>query len=353
MKHTQRRSLGLLLPLLAACVADSRWPRIETQQWPAPMQVVPGALDTSALHGIISSEPGSEEVFVLRHGDPVQVRPAGGAAPYPLAFHDKEVKLNSGSWVLCSPGGKVEILWNGGTSVTLSGRTTGLVGSKSRGEPTFAFVELENTLLNLRRGDQVRLLGGALLSAEVGPIAVERLDSGVLRVENQSKGEAQLWFREAYFLLDPGQEIHLPLLSAGGAPLGSLTDRRRYGREEMLVELDGAAELLPHPEGVRVIMNGAHEIRGMGLRMQLAQGEQLVIRGVEMNDGVAPTPTPIPTPIPAPEPVPVPKPDLDPELESESKPIPQPASDHGSEGNWVPAGAPVGGGGSTDGARQE
>ena len=136
----------------------------------------------------------------------------GGSAPYPLAFHDKEVRLKAGSWILCSPGGKVEILWHGGTSMVLSGRTTGLVGSPSRGEPTFAFVEVENATLNLRPGDQVKLLGCALVSADAGPLAVERLDSGVLRVENQSKAEGRVLFREADFRLDPGQEIHLPLL---------------------------------------------------------------------------------------------------------------------------------------------
>ena len=331
MKNTQQKSLGLLLPFLAACVADSRWPRIETQQWPSPMQTVPGEFDVSTLHGIISSEPGIEEVSVLRYGDPVQVRPAGGTAAYPLAFHDKEVKLKSGSWVLCSPGGKVEILWNGGTSVVFSGRTTGLVGSEGRGEPTFAFVELESAILNLGPGDQVRLLGGAEISADAGPIAVERLDSGVLRVENQSKRAARIRFREADYMLDQGQEIHLPLLSAGGAPLGALTDSRRPGRDKRLIQLEGAAELLPHPEGVRVIMTGAHEIRGMGLRMQLAPGEELIVRGVKMWDGIAPKAEP--------QSIRAPKPDPVPEL------VPEPDRGPGDDS--------VGGGGSTDEGRLE
>lgn len=224
MNHTHCRRAALLLPLLAACVADSRWPRIETQQWPAPMEDVPGALDSSSMRGVISNEPGVEEVLVLRYGDPVQVRPAGATASYPLPFHDKEVQLNAGSWVLCSPGGKVEILWAGGTSIVFSGRTTGLVGSPSRGEPTFAFVELENAILDLRQGDQVRLLGGALISAEVGPVALERLSSGIFRVENQSKADARIMFREADFRLRPGEEVHLPLLSAGGDPWAGAFD---------------------------------------------------------------------------------------------------------------------------------
>jgi len=283
MKHSQHITLGLLLPLLAACVVDSRWPRIETQQWPAPMQTVSGGLETVALHGINTSEPGSETVTVLRYGDPVQVRPAGGTAAYPLAFHDKTVQLKAGSWVLCNPGGKVEILWYGGTSVIFSGRTTGLVGSPSRGEPTFAFVELDNALLNLKQGDQVRILGGAMVSADVGPLAVERLDSGVLRVENQSKGEARVLFRDADFELSPGQEIHLPLLSEGVRQPGSSNDQRLYGKEGLLVEVEGAAEVRPHPEGVMVSANGAHEIRAMGLRLQLDAGEELLVRGVNMG----------------------------------------------------------------------
>jgi hypothetical protein len=251
-----------------------------------------GALDKGEIQGVISSEPGIEEVLVLRYGDPVQVRPAGSSAAYPLAFHDKEVRLNAGSWILCSPGGKVEVLWNGGSSVTMSGRTTGLVGSPSRGEPTFAFVEIENALLSLQVGDQVRLLGGAVLSAERGPIAVERLVSGILRVENQSKGEANLLFRDASFRLDPGQEIHLPLLSDGGDPFSESAQLRKYGEHGMVVELEGRAAVSAHPDGVMITSSGDHEIRGLGLQFHLGDGEQLLMRGVQLDGSLRPEASP-------------------------------------------------------------
>ena len=273
-----------MLPLLAACVADSRWPRIETQKWPGPMAYTRGPLEQGSIQGVISSEPGIEEVLVLRYGDPVQVRPAGSSAAYPLAFHDKEVRLSAGSWVLCSPGGKVEVLWNSGSSVTMSGRTTGLVGSPTRGEPTFAFVEIENALVHIKAGDQVRLLGGAILSAERGPISLENLASGVLRVENQSKGEANLLFRDASFRLDPGQEIHLPLLSAGGAPFGESAQFKAFGEHGGVVEFEGRVNVNAHPDGALVTSSGDHEIRGFGLQLQLEDGDQLLMHGVHLPD---------------------------------------------------------------------
>jgi len=282
MKNNRIGFVALLLPLMAACVVDSRWPRIKTQKWPAPMTYTRGALEEGEVQGIIFSEPGIEEVLVLRYGDPVQVRPAGRAAAYPLAFHDKKVRLSAGSWILCSPGGKVEILWNGGSSVTMSGRTAGLVGSPTRGEPTFAFVEVENAILNLQPGDQVRLLGGASLSADRGPIAVEQLFSGVLRVENQSKGEATVLFRDATFRLDPGQELHLPLLSDGGEPFGEAGEARSFGEKGLVVEVEGLAQVKAHPDGALVTGSGDHEIRGLGLQLQLGDGEQLLMRGVQM-----------------------------------------------------------------------
>jgi len=291
----------MLLPLLVSCVADSRWPRIETQQWPAPMQDVPGELDVSALKGVVSSEPGVEEVLVLRYGDPVQVRPAGATAAYPLPFHDKEVQLNAGSWVLCSPGGKVEILWNGGTSIIFSGRTTGLVGSPTRGEPTFAFVELDSALLDLRSGDQVRLLGGAVVSADVGPLAVERLSEGVLRVENQSKADARIMFREADFRLGPGEEIRLPLLSAGGDPWAGAFDDGEGGGD-VPISWEGDAEVLSDPDGARVVPDGAHELRGMGLRLQLDSGESLLLHGFKVPSAPEPPVALEPTPDSSPEP---------------------------------------------------
>ena len=289
MKNTRIGLVTLALPLLAACIADNRWPRIQTQKWPAPMNYTRGAVDEVQVQGVISSEPGIEEVLVVRYGDPVQVRPAGSSAAYPLAFHDKEVRLQAGSWVLCSPGGKVEVLWNSGSSVTMSGRTTGLIGSPARGEPTFAFVEIENALISVGVGDQVRLLGGAILSAERGPVAVERLVSGVLRVENQSKGEANLLFRDASFRLDPGQEIHLPLLSAGGEPFGESAQLNSFGEHGGMVEFEGRVTVSGHPDGALLSSSGDHEIRGFGLQLQLAEGDELLMHGVRLTGAPAET----------------------------------------------------------------
>ena len=325
MKRTQNLRAALLLPFLAACVADSRWPRIETQQWPAPMQEVRGALDSSSLRGVVSSEPGIEEVIVLRYGDPVQVRPAGATASYPLPFHDKEVQLNAGSSVLCSPGGKVEILWVKGTSIVFSGRTTGLVGSPSRGEPTFAFVELESAILNLRDGDQVRLLGGALISAEFGPLALERLSSSVIRVENQSKADARIMFREADFRLAPGEELHLPLLSAGGDPWAGAFDADSSGAAVPL-SWEGDARVFADKGGARVVPISANEFRGLGLRMQLGEGESFLVHGYQADAA--------PSSVPESDPEGSVEPGVEPAVADEVSPEPEPEV----EEEWVPAG---------------
>lgn len=338
MKQAHRWSASLLLPLFASCVADSRWPMIETQKWPAPMQAVSGAVDSSALRGVVENKPGVEKVLVLRYGDPVQVRPAGATAAYPLPFHDKEVQLHSGSSVLCSPGGKVEILWEGGTSIVFSGRTTGLVGSKSRLEPTFAFVELENATLNLRQGDQVRLLGGALLSADVGPIALERLNSSVVRVENQSKAEARLMFREADFRLAPGEELHFPLLSDGGAPLAQAFDVEG-GASSFPLRWDGAARASATAEGARVTAGGPTALRGLGLELELGEGDALFVEGLRAPSAPqaeAPLAEPA-APVAADEPV---EPEREAEPVAEPAVEPEPAPDPAPEDEWVPVEGP-------------
>ncbi|MCH2102778.1 MAG: hypothetical protein MK297_02070 [Planctomycetes bacterium] len=332
MKQAHRRSASLLLPLLASCVADSRWPLIETQKWPAPMQAVSGAVDSGALRGVVENKPGVEKVLVLRYGDPVQVRPAGATAAYPLPFHDKEVQLHSGSSVLCSPGGKVEILWEGGTSIVFSGRTTGLVGSKSRLEPTFAFVELENATLNLRQGDQVRLLGGALLSADVGPIALERLNSSVVRVENQSKAEARLMFREADFRLAPGEELHFPLLSDGGTPLAQAFDVEG-GASSFPLRWYGSARASATAEGALVTAGGATALRGLGLELELGEGDALFVEGLSAPatpQGGAPPAEPA-APV-AEEGAVEQEREPEPEAEAEPKVEPEPVP----EDEWVP-----------------
>jgi len=45
MRKTRRLALASVLPLLAACVVDSRWPRIETQKAPAPMDMPRASTD--------------------------------------------------------------------------------------------------------------------------------------------------------------------------------------------------------------------------------------------------------------------------------------------------------------------
>src|SRR6185369_8739405 len=113
-------------------------------------------------------------------------RPAGTSSAFPLTFYDKSRPLASGSGVYCSPGGRAEILWPDGNSISLFGASSGIIGSPSRGEPSFILRQVDLVLIEPRKEDQIELLGGALLRAHSGPFALEHERADVLRVRNQS-----------------------------------------------------------------------------------------------------------------------------------------------------------------------
>ena len=259
---------GLLA--LSSCLWSS------TQLWPEPMSgpdpssLPPGDAE---LH-----QPGPEEVSVLRHSDPVRVRPAGALAGHPLAFFEKRARLTAGGSVIVAPGGRAEVLWPAGTSIVLLGESIGWVGSPSRGEPLFEFQELDSARLELMPGDRVRLLGGAILSGGSGPYMLDRQSEEILRVRNQSKERMQVAFREELFDLDPGQSLVLPLLSSGGAPRSPDPALQRVAGPGFQVERRGALEAEPSADGgaVRALADepGERLSRGLGVTVRLAPGEQ-------------------------------------------------------------------------------
>jgi hypothetical protein len=156
-------------------------------------------------------------VRVLRHADPVHVRMADSAGSVPMSFRRKELRVPAGSGVACSDGGRAEVLWGNGTSMILSGRSDGIVGSPSRGEPSFVLRDIEQVRFDPTTEDLYELMGGAMLRVRDGPVRVTRVRPDVLRVSNEAKHAAQITFLGETIVLDPGHAVDLPILSTHGA----------------------------------------------------------------------------------------------------------------------------------------
>ena len=276
---------SVAVPLALAATLATACFDMHTQKWPGPMAPRSDPLPPgdSQLH-----PPGPEEVTVLRHADPVQVRPVGAMSGIPMAFFQKKTRLTAGGQVIVSPGGRAEVIWSGGSSIVLFGRGVGWIGSPSRGDPMFDFSDVERARLLLREGDQVRLVGGALLSGPSGPYLLERRAAGVLSVHNQSKGRVTIAFRDESFELGPGQRVVLPLLSAGGAPIEPDLAAQRISGEGFTVHVNGDFEAVPDEHGVHLrAQEGPAErvARGLGVRVRLAPGERVRFGGLEAGSG--------------------------------------------------------------------
>lgn len=282
-------SLGLLLCTLASCQGADRWPVIRTQQWPGPMAATADPLPPG-VEGLHAT--GIEEVLVLRHADPVQVRPAGQPAAFPLFFYDKQRRVNAGSWVFSAPGGRAELIWPSGATLVLFGRCTGVVGSPTRGEPTFIFRELEVAHLHPRPNERFQLLGGAVLEASEGPFRLERRENGVLRVRSQAKVPAEILYRDELFLLDPGQVLDLPLLAASRAPAPILTGASRVPGPGFEVELQGEVDALAREDGVLLVGRGEHEVRALGVRVRVEPGGRILFTGLGSSGSTSGGPGP-------------------------------------------------------------
>lgn len=272
--------LALACALTAAtssCSAYGRWPFWSTQRDPGPMTAVVDPLPPGAQ---LLYPEGPEEVLVVRHADPVKVRPAGRTGGFPLSFYEKTTRVHSGSSVSVAPGGRVEILWNDGTSILMSDRGFGLVGSPSRGESMFTFLEVTSAWIDLQGEEQIDLVGGARLSAATGPFVLERVRSDIVRVKNQSKSSGRVAFRDDVIELDPGQAVDLPLLSAGGKPTRSATSSERVVGPGFQVLSSGSVQTDADATRVRVQAVGEHEIQGLGQRIRLDRGEEVDFQGL-------------------------------------------------------------------------
>ncbi len=216
----------------------------------------------------------------MRHADPVQVRLAGQRSSFPLRFFSKDVRVPAGSRVLAAPGGIVELFWPSGSTVVMYGPCVGVIGSVSRGEPTFVFATLENARLELRQGDQIQLPGGAILTGDSGPFVLERVFPDILRVHNQATSSARIAFRDAVFDLDPSQVIDLPILSQG-TPFIKDPNLRTLDAAGFQLEVLGDVERLVFENGVRMRARGENQIVGLGVEVSLTEGEEVGFLGLE------------------------------------------------------------------------
>lgn len=293
--------------LLAACVCGTllggcTWRRVRL--WPRPMRAVVDPLPP----GDSADHPaGPEEVSVLRHADPVSVRPTGALSGFPLAFYAKRMRLTAGGSVIVGPAGRAEVLWPSGSSIVLFGRGVGWIGSPSRGEPIFEFQDVERGRLDLMPGDRVQLVGGSVLAGESGPYMINRTSEETLRVRNQSKASMQLAFREEVFSVDPGQSILLPLLTSGGTPRSADLGLERVSGPGFSVGVRGPLDATPGPAGVDVVARegglGERELHGLGVRVRLEAGQRASFRSLGDAANAAASPAPVPEPAAGPDPV--------------------------------------------------
>ncbi len=265
--------LAPLLLLLQGCY-------ISTQRYPGPMAA---AVDPLPPGTALAYPAGPEEVLVIRIADPVHVRRPGQSASFPLYFYSKQARLNAGSWVFSGAGGRAEVIFGGESSVRFLGHCSGVVGSPSRDEPLFFFHEIETAVINMTTGQQVRLLGGAILDADEGPFVVEREGDEILRVRNRSKAMGRLAYLDNVFQLSPGDVIDLPILEDGTSPSEEDPGFQTQTDGDRQLSFRGQVELIQQGQGVLVRTSGDNEskgpgeIKGHGLRMRLREGEQVWI----------------------------------------------------------------------------
>ncbi len=267
----------LLVATLGSCAGWTRWPWGTTQRWPGAMGNSVEPLPAGESHLF---EEGPEEVLVLRHADPVKVRPTGLSAGYPLTFYRKSVRVHAGSEVSSAPGGRIEVLWPNGNSIVLFDGGTGVVGSPSKGQSSFLFLGCERARIDLKEADQIELLSGARLSASTGPFVLERTREDVLRVSNQSKGTGEVLFRDAAIRLDPGQEVELALLSAGGKPMQVDTGQKQIEGAGYTVRWSGSVDAAREGDSVRARALGENEIQANGVHVRLEKDETVRFEGL-------------------------------------------------------------------------
>lgn len=272
--------------LLAGCAGFTRWPWSYTQRWPGPMQAQTTPLPPGD-RGIFKEGP--EEVLVQRHADPVQVRPAGLLSSYPLRFYAKSKSMRAGSSVYTGAGGRAEVLFPGGSSITLFGTGVGIVGSTSRGEPLFLFQQVDRAHITTATRETVQLVGGAELRMQGGPVLVESLRADLLRVLNQSKGAIDVAYRDVVIALDPGEKVDLPVHAEEGTPRPPDSAWAELDASPFAVRTRGKLERIDSSAGqVQLRAQESSSVGALGLELSLGLDEEVRLGGLESLEPAAP-----------------------------------------------------------------
>jgi hypothetical protein len=232
-------------------------------------------------------------VDVQRASDPVWLRLPGERGERALAFHAKRERVPVGTLVRTGAGGRVELLWSpDATAIALFDECRATLGDPERDQPLLTIHSLSRALLVLTPEDRIELLGGARLAGDAlettGPVSLERLASGLVRVSNQSKRLCTLAYRDARLELGPGESLDLPELPAGAAPLDEGPEPQRFEHAGLAFALRGALEREDRADGARLTAREPSHVRALGVSVRLAPDEAARFSGLTLDRGAPP-----------------------------------------------------------------
>jgi hypothetical protein len=182
------------------------------------------------------------------------------------------------------------VLWPSGASVVMFNQAVGWIGSPSRGEPLFEFQDVDAASITLTAGDHVRLLGGALLHGDSGPYLVERVRTDILCIKNQSKSKLTLAFRDDVFDLAAGQQVSLPVVSTGTAPIAAPPDQKKISGRGYDVLVAGRVTPVDDANALHLSADGPVDLEGLGVRVHLESGESAAFSSLGSSRPSAPKP---------------------------------------------------------------
>ena len=294
----------------ACCAARPPWPPAirtrrswsKTQRLPRPMEDA----RRSAAPGDDRSVPaGPEEVTVVRHADPVQVRlggPLRRASRCPSSASGRASTPAPGC--SCGAGGRAEVFWPNGTGRAPrrarngsdrlgEPRRTDLLDctARSRSDPAACRVTASSSsaarILAVERSrssgpgdprsrrlpertaqDEASFEGETCRSRRrirVGPIVVEHPRAGVLRVTNRWQGSATVSSAAESCVSSRVRRSTFRSWRRAGDHSRPTAVQTRPGR----VEVRGEVEIVPGKHGDSLRALGEHEIRALGVRVRL------------------------------------------------------------------------------------
>ncbi len=259
-----------VLALCSGCFRD-------TQRYPGMLKPLVNPLPEGVKSTYLR---GQEEAYVVRHSDPVTVRIAETTSSIRLKPYEPRIRVPAGSWIFSGSQGHVEVVLPGNTIVTMRDESAGVIGSESRREPHFRFVDVAHASVIFGETGMVQLPGGALLEAKGGPFVLELLNENLLRIRNRSSQQAAIAYREELFTLQPSEVVDLAILEVGTAPFEVDDAARTVLTEAGRVEIRGTVDVLSSGLGARLRAAGQGEISGFGQTLRLDPGDEVLFEGL-------------------------------------------------------------------------